>query len=227
MRTRDLFDKGVEFENDVIFFRRLFGSPSRVEGSERKLGTRLSDRLRRNDTDGFPDFDDFVPREVLSVTANADAVVRFARKHGAELYFFDARFIDFFRQIAVDVTVDIAQKFSGNRMDDALDRIVADDALGKRNENFVSVFDRRIVDAVDRAAVVFVDDDILRNVDEAPRHITGVRGFERGVGQTFSRTVRRNKEFDNGQTFFKVRADRQFDDVAVRFCHKTAHRRKL
>ena len=112
-------------------------------------------------------------------------------------------------------------------MQNALKRIAADDSVFQRLDYIVAVFYRGIFDTVYRAAVFFVYNDVLRNVDQAAGKVTGVCGFKRGVGQTFAGAVRRNKEFDNGKTFFKVCADRKFDNIAVRLCHKAAHSGKL
>ena len=48
-------------------------------------------------------------------------------------------------------------------------------------------------DAVERPAVELGDDGVLRDVDETTREVTGVRGLERGVGETLTRAVRRDE----------------------------------
>ena len=78
-----------------------------------------------------------------------------------------------------------------------------------------------------RSAVLFDDLHVLCDVDELARQVTGVRRLERGVRQTFTRTVGRNEVLKNVQTLFEVRNDRRFDDRAVRFRHQTAHTGQL
>ena len=78
-----------------------------------------------------------------------------------------------------------------------------------------------------RAAIDVRDHQILRNVDETSGQVTGVRRLQRGIRQTFTRTVRRDEVLVHGQTFAEVRGDRRFDDAAVRLRHQTAHTGQL
>jgi hypothetical protein len=59
-------------------------------------------------------------------------------------------------------------------------------------------------DAVDGAAVVLGDDDVLGHVDQAPREVTGVGGLERGVGQALARAVGRDEVLEDGQALAEV-----------------------
>ena len=54
------------------------------------------------------------------------------------------------------------------------------------------------------AAVPFADDDILRNVYQTACQIAGVGCPERGIRQTFSCAVCRNKVLQNGKPFTEV-----------------------
>ena len=74
---------------------------------------------------------------------------------------------------------------------------------------------------------IFVDDHVLRRVDEFAGQITGVRGLQRRIGQTFARAVRRDEVFEHAQSFAEVRGDRTLDDFARRFGHQTAHAGEL
>jgi len=65
-----------------------------------------------------------------------------------------------------------------------------------------------------RGAIQLINDDVLRNVDEPPRQITGVRCFQCGVGQPFARAVRRNEILQHGQSLTEVCRDRRLDDFA-------------
>jgi len=59
----------------------------------------------------------------------------------------------------------------------------ADDARGEIDDFFVTLVDGLDDDAIDRAAIGFVDDDVLRRVDELAGEVTGIRGLERGIGE--------------------------------------------
>ena len=73
----------------------------------------------------------------------------------------------------------------------------------------------------------FLDDHVLGNVHELAGHVTGVRGLERGIGQTFAGAVRRDEVFQHGQTFAEVRQNRLLDDVAAGLGHQTAQTGEL
>ena len=67
----------------------------------------------------------------------------------------------------------------------------------------------------------------MRNVDKAPRQITGVCRLQRGIGKTFPSAVRGNEVFQNRKPFTEAGLDGDFDRFAVRVGHQTAHARQL
>ena len=69
----------------------------------------------------------------------------------------------------------------------------ADDAVAQRLDDLAALDDRPRLDAVERAAVVLVDDDVLRHVDQTAGQVARVGGLERRVGQTLARAVRRDE----------------------------------
>ena len=77
------------------------------------------------------------------------------------------------------------------------------------------------------AAIVFHHNQILGHVHQAAGQITGVCGFQRGIGQTFARTVGGNKVLQYGEAFTEVGSNRGFDNRAVRLGHQTTHTGKL
>ena len=85
-----------------------------------------------------------------------------------------------------------------------LECILTDNPFAQRLDNLIPGLYRRVFDTVDGTAVFFVDNNILRNINQTTRQITGVCGLQRGIGKPLSGAVRRNEEFDNIQTFFKV-----------------------
>jgi hypothetical protein len=100
-------------------------------------------------------------------------------------------------------------------------------AVAQRFDDIAAFDDRRHREAVLRAAVDFGDNHVLRDVDETARQVTGVRGLQRGIGQTFTRTVGRVEVLQDVQAFAEVRLDRRLDDRAVRTRHQAAHAGKL
>ena len=70
---------------------------------------------------------------------------------------------------------------SGSTM--LLERDAADDAVAQRLDDFARLDDRPRLDAVHRAAIDLVDDDVLRHVDETTRQVARVRSLQRRVGR--------------------------------------------
>ena len=57
-----------------------------VEGTHRELGSRFADGLRRDDAGRFAEFDQAAGGQVAAVAHDADAALRFAGQHGADLH---------------------------------------------------------------------------------------------------------------------------------------------
>ena len=94
-RAGDLRDRGLalglaRFEDfldtrqtgDDVFGRDAAG----VEGTQRELRARFADRLRRDDADRLADVDALAGGEIAAVAHRADAVLRLAREHRADLH---------------------------------------------------------------------------------------------------------------------------------------------
>ena len=73
----------------------------------------------------------------------------------------------------------------------------------------------------------FGDDDVLRDVDETAREVTGVGGLERRVGETLAGAVRGDEVLQHREPFAEVRGDRRLDDFARGLGHQTAHTGQL
>ncbi len=93
----------------------------------------------------------------------------------------------------------------------------------ERGDHRAGVDDRTHLDAARRAAIKRRDDRILRDVNQTPRQIAGVRGLQRGVRETLAGAVGRVEVFENRQALLEVRDDRALDDFARRLGHQAAH----
>src|SRR5204862_6363886 len=90
----------------------------------------------------------------------------------------------------------------------------ADDALRLRLDDVLAFLPRGDLVALDGAAILLADGDVLRDVDETTREVAGVGRLERGVGQTLTGAVGRDEVLEHGETFTEVRLDGAFDDFA-------------
>ena len=97
----------------------------------------------------------------------------------------------------VELRVRRDEHFARERVDDVLERDAAEDAVAERLDDLARVFELRDADAVERAAVELGDDRVLRDVDEAPGEVPGVRRLERRVGEALARAVRRDEVLEH------------------------------
>ena len=73
---------------------------------------------------------------------------------------------------------------------DLVQRNAAHDAVAQRFD-FDAGFNNRLdVNAFVGAAIEFVDDDVLRHVDQTTRQVARVRGLQSGIGQALTSAVR-------------------------------------
>jgi hypothetical protein len=198
-----------------------------VEGPHGELGARLADRLRGDHADGFADVDHVAAAEVAAVALAAQAIARFAGQRGAHLDFVDAERLDGLDHVFHQQGAGFVHGFLCLRVDDVAGCHAAENPLAQRFDHFAA-FDQRLHhQTVLGAAIVLDHDQILRHVDQTTRQVTGVRGFQRGVGQTLTRTVGRDEVLKHVQAFAEVRRDRRLDDRAVRLRHQAAHAGQL
>ena len=140
----------------------------------------------------------------------------------ADERFVHAAFVELFCQNVVHGRAALAQNLFAARIQNVRGQNPAKKPLGHGAAGFFGFF-ASDQNAFFGAAVVLVDDHVLGNIHEAAGEIPGVSGAERRVTHAFAGTVRGNKVFQNGQTFLKTVAHRQFNDVAGRVDHKAFH----
>ena len=103
---------------------------------------------------------------------------------------------------------------SASVTDDVLEDDAAEQALVQGLDDFVAGGKVAQADAVDRAAVLLGDDEVVRDVDEAAGQVAGVGGFKRGVGETLAAAVGGDEVLEDGQALAEVRHDGLLDDLA-------------
>ena len=211
---------------DVIRRRRT----TRVEGAHRQLGAGLTDRLGRDDADGLADVHQRAGGQRTAVALRADTDRGIAGQHRAHL---DA--LDTGRDELVDLGVaDIRTRLEH-------DRALRIDRVDGQGAGEHRVLDVRVahelavgtggrddeLQTLVRAAVLLADDDILRDVDEATREVTGVRGAEGGVGEALAGTVRGDEVLRHRQALAVRGDDRARDDLTLGVVHQATHTRDV
>src|SRR5208282_897452 len=177
----------------ACFERRALGNAgggsADVECTHGQLRARFSDRLRGDDANGFAELHHAPGGEVAAIAESANSAARLAGEHGADAHALDTSSLHLIGEVFGDFLVDV----NDDRSLEVLDLVegdAADDAVAQRldfDAGFDDGFDK---DAVRRAAVTLVDDDVLSYVNEAAGEVAGIGSLKRRIGQTFARAVR-------------------------------------
>ena len=113
------------------------------------------------------------------------------------------------------------------RIFDVIQGRAAENAISQRLNDLAAFHERSHFDSIHGTAIVFGNDGVLRHIYEPTSQVTGVRRLERRVGETLTRSVRRDEVLQNGEAFPEIGSDRCLNDFAGRFRHQSAHARKL
>ena len=119
-------------------------------------------------------------------------------------------------------------------MDHVVERHAAQDAVVERLHDVVVALDGRSRQTAQRAAILLVDDDVLRHIDQTARQVTGVGRLQGGIGKTLTGTVRRDEVLEHRKSLLEVRENRVLDDLLatldarlLRLGHQTTHTAQL
>src|SRR5579862_3068470 len=219
-------DGAVEVRLDERLLRNL-RSAANVERAHGELSAGLADRLRGDDANRFAHIDGRAAGKIAPVAGAATAARGFAGKNRTDLQLLHAGVDQLLHMLLLEQRRVRHQNLVTGRIAHVLGRGAAEDTACQRRHDCAGVDDRPNLDAPRRAAVKVGDDAILRHIDETPRQIAGVRGFQRGVGETLAGAVRRVEVLEHREAFFEVRDDRALDDFARRLGHEAAHAGEL
>ena len=197
-----------------------------MERSHCKLCTRLTDGLRRDDTNSLADIDELTVSQRSAVAVSANAVLQSAGENRAYLYLLGAGSHDLCSVLIVH------QLFSGNEyvavsVLEVLGEVSAHETLCKRLNELIALADLVNVDAVCSSAVVLANDDLLRYVYQTSGQITRVGGSQRGIGKSLTGASGRNEVFQNVKAFTVVSPDWHFDGRTGRVGDKSTHSGEL
>ncbi len=194
-----------------------------MERTHRQLCTRLTDGLCRDNADSFTFVDDVATRQVTTIAVRTYTKVGVTGYDGT--YFHGVNRVRFqqITPVLVQQCVTWNQNICGTRLQNVFSSHTAQNAIAQRLFNITTLDNRGHGDTFEGATIVFGNHQILRNVYQTTRQITGVSGFQCGIRQTFTRTVRGDEVLEYVQTFTEVRGDWRFDDGAIWLRHQTTH----
>ncbi len=198
-----------------------------MERPHGQLGSRLANRLRRDNSDRLAHFHPIVGGQVAPVTLNTKTLMRLTSQVGTDIDFFNTGIFDGFHHLFGDRVISFHQNFTGKRIDHIFQCGSAQQTLTERLDDFTRLHQRRHFQAAQGATIFFHNNDVLRHIHQTAGEVTRVCRLERGVRQTFARTMRGDEVLDHRQSFTKVRGDGSFNDFARRLRHQAAHSGKL
>src|SRR5437764_13216521 len=171
-----------------------------MERTHGELCTGLTDGLGRVHAYSLAAIDKSAGGQVAAVTHDANAALRFAGQHRANLDALDTGCVNRGSQLFGDLLVDaydhvafvIALVFESH---------AAHNAVAQRLDDFARFDNRLDEDAFGGAAIGLGDDDVLRDVHQTPREVAGIRRLESGIGQTLAGAVRGDEVLQHVQPF--------------------------
>ena len=199
----------------------LAGNAAGVNGTHRKLRTRLADRLSGDGANSRTDVDRTTVGEVPAVALLAHAVLAGASNDGAKHDLGEARIGQAAKAGAIgarvgkvldagNVAVLVGQHLAGCGIDDDLGNATADEVALQ-----TLLVEQRVLDELGGAAVLDTDDNVLGNVDETTRQVTGVGGVRRRVDEALTGAVGRQEVLERGEALAEVGLNGQLQRVGA------------
>ncbi|CAM7750305.1 hypothetical protein CICRMM096B_24365 [Citrobacter cronae] len=198
-----------------------------MERTHRQLCTRFTDGLCRDNADCFTFVDDVATRQVTTIAVRTYTKVGVTGYNGTDFHGVNGVLFQQVTPLFVQQRVTWNQNIRGTRLQNVFSSHTTQNAIAQRLFNVTTLDNRGHGDAFQRAAIVLSNNQVLRNVNQTTRQITGVRCFQCGIRQTFTRTVSRDEVLEYVQTFTEVRGDWRFDDGAIWLRHQTTHTSQL
>ena len=198
-----------------------------MEGTHGQLGTRLADGLRSNHTHSLAVVDQTTTTQIAAVAHGAQTKACFAVQGGADFDFVNAQHFEFVDQVFVEHRASFRQHSACFWMHDVFSRHATQDTFTQRFDHLTTFDDSAHDLSVAGAAIHVGHHQVLGHVDQTTCQVARVRCLQRGIGQTFTRTVCRDEVLQHIQAFAEVRSNRRFNDRAIRLGHQTAHTSQL
>ena len=194
------------FAFETRFNERVIGNlrrPADMEGTHGQLGARLTDGLRRNDTDSLAHIHRCAAGQIPAIAATTYTILGFASEHRTDLHFLNSRSGQRLDMPFLDHGTSRHNHIAGH-IREVLGWEATQNARGQIGHNLTGIDDRTHNDAVGGAAIADGNDRILRDVNETTGQVTGIGGLQRRICKTLTGAMGRVEVFEHVQTFFEV-----------------------
>ena len=112
-----------------------------------------------------------------------------------------------------DLLAGLADHLAGQRVNHVVQGHTAQDTVVEGLHHVVVALDGRSRQAAQRAAILLVDDHVLRHIHQTARQVTCVGRLQGGVGKTLTGAVGRNEVLQHRKSLLEVRENRVLDDL--------------
>ena len=203
-----------------------------VEGTQRQLGTRLTDGLGGDDTNGLANVDQLVGGQRPAIALGAHTALGLAGQHGTALDFLYAMGHEIVEHVHGQGIVTLVQHgLAVSRVNDiGSEQTGVRTTIGGLNEHQVAI--GVTVGHANRqtglgATVLFAHDDVLGDVDQTTGQITRLCGTQCGISQTLTCTVLGDEVLQHGQAVTVVGLHRTRNNLTLRVSHEASHTSNL
>lgn len=194
-----------------------------MEGSHCKLCTGLTDGLSSDYADSLADSNKIVVGHISAVALSANAVLSVAVENGTDSNSLNACVNDLLGIVLVDELVLAYDKVACLGIVKIVHKVTAKKSFLERLDHLVTVLDGVDLNTLISAAVLLVNDNVLRNVNQTTCEVTGVSGTKSRICQTLTGASGGDEVFQNVKTFTIVSSDRHLDGRTRCIGDQTSH----
>ena len=227
------FQTGRVLSHDTCVGSDIGCRTTGMECTQCQLCTRLTDRLCSNYADCLTFLNHAAGSQITSVTLGTNTLLGFAGQYGTDFNTLNRGIFNLLRNVFGNFLTASHNQFASCRMNNIMYGYTTEDAFIQSGDGFVIVFQCCTNQSAERAAVFFINNHIVRYVNQTTGQVSGVSRLQSGIGKTLTGTVSRDKVFQHGQTFLKVRKNRIFNNLTafgtcfLGLCHQTTHTGEL
>ncbi len=175
-----------------------------MESTKCQLCTRLTDGLCGNNTDGLTLLNHAAGGQIAAITLHADAMLALTSEDGTNFNTLNRRGFNFGGHRLGDFLTGCNDELAGSGMDDVMNRHTSENALAKRRNDFIAILKGGADKTAECTAIFLGNDDIVRDIHQTTRQITGVGRLKGGISKTLTGTVGGDEVLQHGHTFLKV-----------------------
>ena len=227
------FQTGRVLSHDTCVGSDIGCRTTGMECTQCQLCTRLTDRLCSNYADCLTFLNHAAGSQITSVTLGTNTLLGFTGQYGTDFNTLNRGIFNLLRNVFGNFLTASHNQFASCRMNNIMYGYTTEDAFIQSGDGFVIVFQCCTNQSAERAAVFFINNHIVRYVNQTTGQVSGVSRLQSGIGKTLTGTVSRDKVFQHGQTFLKVRKNRIFNNLTafgtcfLGLCHQTTHTGEL